>query len=276
VNTEVERVAVTLEERARIIEALRGLAGDIPEEVRNMATAVTANLLQIRERVQESVRQAQPALRQLARAQGNVHAWEILQPRVTELLAPRGWLLPLRTALSGAAQHIVEIADRKGIEEAEVAIMAELSGDACRRIIWGCLRHHPFQQWRDHLLLALQAHEKGHYLLAVPVWLLVFDGVAHAQLATVLRDDSIFAQMSRRRRESLLAALGRNDIWDGYMTAFVRALAEVGRSTKTMNSPNPVLNRHAILHGLDSQYGTEKRSVQCIVLLEGLSSGISL
>ncbi len=265
-----QRLAPTPEQCAQLLQALRA-AATLRSGIQETAAAVVATMRRVQAAVEEAGRRATPVLQRLAQLQANVAEWHEAQARAAELLAPRGWLLPLSTVRRGTAAKIIRIAESDGPDAAERALMQELTPEVCRQTVLDLLAHPAFQIWQEHLLAALDAHEEGKYVLAIPVWLLVFDGVAHAQLNSVLRDSSIFAQMTNAQRNDLLVAFGTEEFWQGYLTSLVVALGPVGRTTRVQ--ANPGLNRHVILHGRDPRYGTEKASVQCIVLLEGLSAG---
>lgn len=228
----------------------------------------------LQEEWRRAVEQANPFMQHVAQIQRNFAEWDSSQEKAAKLLAPHGWLLPLTIALNGGARRIIKIAETEGIEAADAELMRVLGAEECHRIVGDCAQDPAFALWRPHLAAAMGAHERGEYVLAIPVWLLVLDGVAHEHLASALARGSIFGQMSRRGRRKLLDAMSNERTWSAYMTAFVRAICAVSEARSDMARGNPVLNRHAILHGRDPDYGSRKQSVQCIVMLGALAAGV--
>lgn len=120
------------------------------------------------------------------------------------------------------------------------------------------------QRW--HIIeLAIQAHLRGEYVLSIPVLLAQVEGI-------IANNHNYSGWMSgkewQRQFESLLhealVLKGKNNAMRNFVTEILLANFVHGNSIPT--SPN----RHAILHGADTQYGTKANSLKLILLIENL------
>lgn len=115
---------------------------------------------------------------------------------------------------------------------------------------------------------ALQAHLEGKYNLSVPVFLLCVESVA------VTLDKPKKGHFGKPQREALVAATFNEDSQRGDLErATVRASAslfnEMLYGSWWHGDPiPPYLNRHAVLHGGDLEYGDEANSLRAMLLLD--------
>lgn len=117
------------------------------------------------------------------------------------------------------------------------------------------------------LTAALTAHQAGNYLLSIPAFLAQADGIAHDYLS-----EHFFrtGRWKQRLREFMHEAN-----LTGFASVMAIPLSEPGlirTPTNRLAEPAGILNRHQILHGLTSDYGTEMNSLKCIGLLDYLYS----
>lgn len=113
------------------------------------------------------------------------------------------------------------------------------------------------------LRAAFTAHANGHYALSVPVFLAQADGVCHDRI-----NASPF--MRERGKTSPRTASWARDSGSDMLNAFVHPLTEL-LPIAYNHSERPHgftgLNRHAVLHGEDSQYDTRVNSLKALSLL---------
>jgi len=112
------------------------------------------------------------------------------------------------------------------------------------------------------ILEAFAAYRNGHYILAIPVFLAQADGISE----DLLSKHFFIPSKSIPEAKKLLQ--------DGKITDYGRLLLDplvqsgtVRDHTHTLLSKTDYLNRHAIMHGIDLNYGTEINALKCISLL---------
>ena len=115
---------------------------------------------------------------------------------------------------------------------------------------------------------AVQAHLERRYALSVPALLLCVEAVA----VTLVKPKRGY--LGQKQREALVAVTFRGDAKTGDLErATLRASASLfnqmlyGRWLHGEPIP-PYLNRHAVLHGGDLEYGDEANSLRAILLLD--------
>jgi hypothetical protein len=197
-------------------------------------------------------------------AQQWISEWEESERRILELLAPRGWMISPTTSLH-EVHGLLALADTDGIGAVESALVAALTPTRCRGIVEDVFDRDSFLEWKDVLDQAIAAHEEGKYALSVPVWLLVFEGIWRVELGV----DGIFSRITKRRGAVVRTALphSRPRLRD----ALIRVIQTVAEQLALASTTTPDgLRRHVVLHGRDPKYGTEKASVQGILMLEAL------
>ncbi|HEY4299977.1 MAG TPA: hypothetical protein VGM73_03820 [Candidatus Didemnitutus sp.] len=107
---------------------------------------------------------------------------------------------------------------------------------------------------------ACGVHRSGQFALSIPVLLAQADGLSR---------DLIGAEyFTFRKTEPLLPALWEAVKDDWLSLAVLRGLSRQGRLRSTSERMRPgEFNRHAILHGIDRQYGNEQNSLKAISLV---------
>jgi len=109
---------------------------------------------------------------------------------------------------------------------------------------------------------AFSAYREGRYVLAIPVFLAQADGISEELLS-----EHFFTS-----RKSIAEAqrIALNGQLNGYERLLFDPLIHSGTirdHTATLAGKTGYLNRHAIMHGIDQNYGTEINALKCISLL---------
>ncbi|MDH5824216.1 hypothetical protein QFW77_14640 [Luteimonas sp. RD2P54] len=109
---------------------------------------------------------------------------------------------------------------------------------------------------------AFQAHREGRYSLSIPALLAQADGVIHdrhpqRQLFSRNRDVNLVEVLSKLPEEDMRAI---------FVAAFYVDIS-LTRRTKLLPPGFHGLNRHAVLHGIDPNYGTEINSLRAVSIL---------
>ena len=111
---------------------------------------------------------------------------------------------------------------------------------------------------------AFQAHRQGLYNLSVAVFLTQVDGLFYDRWLKSLffgKDRAEMAELIEQMPDGLTRALSRALLYDGWPLAMSRC--------KRAQQPDGFseLNRHQVLHGEVTDYGTEQNSLKAISLL---------
>lgn len=127
-------------------------------------------------------------------------------------------------------------------------------------------------RWSVHLKSALDAHKQKKYTLSVPMLLIVAEGVAgeYCRKNNIKVNRSKGGQKISKSLNSYVQkddTLTHIDLLDGAITSIIYKPTEQLKSSLSKK----VLNRHAILHGLNSNYGSMKTSLQAFMLIDMLS-----
>jgi hypothetical protein len=119
-------------------------------------------------------------------------------------------------------------------------------------------------QKRAHLLRsAFAAHQRGEFELSIPIFLIQADGFCYDQTGR---------QLFSKKDGGLGPVILTNDdpMGDSMLTPLVEPMPISARTDKLAGLPTN-LNRHAVLHGFSTDYGTKKNSCRCISLLVFIS-----
>jgi hypothetical protein len=108
---------------------------------------------------------------------------------------------------------------------------------------------------------AFQAHRQGHYNLSIPVLLAQADGVIHDR-----HQRQLFSKQRGANLTQILADLPDDDVRAIFIAAFYVDIP-LTRNTKHLPDGFDGLNRHSVLHGTDSNYGTEINSLRAVSIL---------
>ena len=117
------------------------------------------------------------------------------------------------------------------------------------------------------LTAAFVAYLTGDYLLSIPTFLAQADGVSYDYLS----ENFFRTQLWQQRLQDFMQEANLME----FSSVMVSPLYEPGllrTSTDRLPQMKGILNRHQILHGLTSNYGTEINSLKCIGLLDYLYS----
>ena len=173
-------------------------------------------------------------------------------------LAHRGWFLGPRmpvaaiprlgSAVEGmpnevdlaVAQHV-----RRQLDHIEAALIKTYP-----------LRAHLFQE-------AFGAHRESKYILSIPVFLKQADGIFYDRFGS-----SLFTKEGRGAVSAF-----RSEVTGRFFRAVLYPFTvdtPLWMHTATLNDTFEGLNRHQVLHGLTTDYGTELNSLKAISLLDNL------
>lgn len=178
--------------------------------------------------------------------------------RAVATLNKHGWCFDLEMPFD-SLWKLEEAIDEGKIAEAEDAL-CRYYGEQAPKIIETLRERYPHRA--KLLASALGAHQRGEYELAIPVFFTQADGICqeavHVQLCKI-----------KKKKEKVLARTEKA-IGDAVWAALMHPLTE--GSPLTMNesdrgSRSDALNRHLVLHGESTDYGTLKNSLQAIALL---------
>jgi len=116
------------------------------------------------------------------------------------------------------------------------------------------------------LVAAFRAHHSGDYALSVPAFLIQVDGISRELWrANFFRAGESNKSIDRMLRKGQVASLS---------PTLRRQLFERGsiRASSTQEGARCRFNRHAILHGNDTEFDREEYSLRCIALLDFMLS----
>lgn len=116
---------------------------------------------------------------------------------------------------------------------------------------------------------AFSAHRQRKYSLAIPVFLAQADGTCYELLGGKLF--SVDRRTHSPRAASKLHAVALNPISASLLSPLEIIGALIMNADEAARL-NPPLNRHEVLHGRSSNYGTRLNSLRCISLLGFLTS----
>lgn len=108
---------------------------------------------------------------------------------------------------------------------------------------------------------ALRGHRAGEYALSVPVMLAQADGIA-----VDLRRRQLYSKRADRGIGGLASGLPPGD-FDRVLWSVFQERTPLSDNTSDLPVGFDGLNRHAVLHGLDPDYGTEINSLKALSLL---------
>jgi hypothetical protein len=188
--------------------------------------------------------------------------------RALSELAPRGWLIS-PSLRAGAPVEILKSVEENGIDEVERQLVEVFDADFCEKALMACCDRPSFKRWESKLMRAMAAHRRGEYDLAIPIWLAATDRILSSELSTKdRRIDDVFTSVQKRGGRRIKEAFGTTGPWgEPLLDALIEVLRTFGRR-RDDESPNPVLRRHAIMHGEDPNFGSERDSIQCVLALE--------
>ena len=107
---------------------------------------------------------------------------------------------------------------------------------------------------------AFQAHKNKLYDLSVPIFLIQAEGIIRDKF-----EASVYSKAPEHQKkiQKALDHVGNGGFGSTFFTSLVSPLP-LSASTNSPSFKKTDLNRHAILHGLDSEYGNEINSLKAI------------
>jgi hypothetical protein len=199
-----------------------------------------------------------------------VETWEKTEREVFETLAPRGWLISPSSPMF-MSSHVLRALQEQGVDEVENQLLKLYDADECERIVQSFSDRPSFSRWREKFSRAMAAHRRGEYDLAVPIWLIAVEGILSEELSreTGKPVDNIYTLSAKKNGRYIRGPFLEEELkGDWFLEGMVRVIQTFGQQASRSSGHLPVLNRHRIMHGQDACFGTEKDSVQCILLLE--------
>ncbi|WP_459693903.1 hypothetical protein [Achromobacter xylosoxidans] len=185
-----------------------------------------------------------------------------LPPRTQKallLLGQHGWYLDPMMPMSALWRITNEFADEKHAD-AEASLAAYFE-DAVARIEKSISEKFPH---RRHIFqAAFAAHNRGEYVLSVPVLLAQADGICKESV-----NQYLFIK-NRKDKRPQTAIYVEQFAADAYMAAILSPLAAslpIAASESERHEGFVALNRHTVLHGDSLDYGTRVNSLKAISL----------
>lgn len=242
----------------------------------------TASLAEFKENIDRLVSTiCEPMLvagQQVARIAPYLQEAESLR-ELNDLLAPHGWFIPpsvdaeMRSAIR---KLMVEEEDSRG---AVATLVEHCDGELSQRIVDRACDCWAMKDRASLLRDALLAHKEGKYTLSVPVLLSQTEGAYVGWLTAVgERPRTPFDCKEVKRLESIAGILTLSEMMLYVcLCAFSRAIPE--QLAASVNSPAALaaqkrrfplgfLSRHAILHGIDKDYGTRENSSKALFVID--------
>lgn len=250
-----------------VMAAMLGLPAqaDLNDILRNAAQ----NVIPAMKRAVDSglivfLKRASQYAKELAQVMERNELWNDEERRLFAILVPRGWLLSPDVP-AGLLPLLLQKREREGIRAVDRTLVKVYNPRFCTQMIRASYGRPAFALWRATFEKALRAHRRREFALAIPIWLSALDGIVGAELGA----DKIYTRVTRKKAaENLKASLrsGPDDFDDQLSTAWVDVLAGVATSVGRGKVP-AILNRHAVLHGAKPRIGTERDSIQGVLLL---------
>jgi hypothetical protein len=91
-------------------------------------------------------------------------------------MAPLGWVIRFDYTLREAAT-MLHTYSSQGAEAVEAQLIADFRQVSASGAVTALLRDPALRDWRPVLTMAGQAHDRGEWQLAIPVWLIATEGV---------------------------------------------------------------------------------------------------
>lgn len=248
------------------------------EQLRNTTARATGGFEQMRKMTERAIAGAEQTRKMMARASAAFSRMLAELPlnlrRVQPYLAEKGWYLSgeVPIPLLARVADMVARGDDNGVE----SIMQEFAQSRIEATLKEIKERWPLRV--PVLEDAFGAHRQGTYTLSIPAMLAQADGICFDILGTQL-----FGTKPKKALARVVDAqtvLSRRIPLDPIVDLFLEPLrtpssvAENTRNRDTKRAKNPSygpLNRHAVLHGLQPDYGSEPNSLRAIMLIDYLA-----
>ena len=218
---------------------MKGIAGDLAASLRPVALLAAKGLTEAMRYNDEREREAQQALYEMG--------WWMPHSATMDLVG-QVWRLALAGDATGVRQTMNE---------------ASHSREFVRQVKNGWMRHSVFAERRRFILDGLADHQRGRYRVSIPTLLPHLEGIAVAAFAPGKKD----AKMKSIIREAA-------PTYDQVMgDAIVSAVTMLWDSEGFDGPPGGrALNRHRILHGRSTGFGSEANSTRLLYTFDLLAS----
>lgn len=208
----------------------------------------------------------------LAEALEEIKLLTKVSPKFGAILYSLDW--PPPTDFSPAEMmEVVRLVSGLSQEEARRAIdrlmLRRYGKQRLRRLLWEWKDERWLQRRFPILESVVEAHIEKKYWLSVPALLPQIEGI-------VAEHEKYVGHLTRRDWETLLQRVLDDEYshsYDRYIREFM-LLAVLARWQHGVDPPSE-LNRHAILHGRDTEYGRATVSLKAILLFDYLQKAIS-
>ena len=190
------------------------------------------------------------------------------EQRALRVLAPRGWLIS-PSLVAGAPRQILAVIDTEGVDALEQRLIDLFDADRCAAILEKLNDRPAFDRLKPKFVKVIRAYADGDKDVALALLLIASDGIIREELSI----SDVFTAIARKktvvRIERELGAERHPGVH-----GLIKVLKTFGRQRDV--TPNPVLRRHAILHGEDPDFGSRRDVIQCILALETLHTYLGL
>lgn len=236
-----------MQERGKLSFTIPGF----PVELRQQIAALS-------EQIDESNRRFSVNLAEMAK---NMVRFQEGFPEQIRILAQNGWFISSWHTPLAAIYPAADLFRTGSVTEGHKQMCAHFS--RFRKDIEDALTK-SFPDRRRILQKAFQAHDAGDYELSVPVFLAQADGIAERILGA-----SIYSRKRDlvNRVGDLITNIAREELEDSLLRVALEPLPLTASTGSPAYRPG-ALNRHEILHGINTEYATELNSYRAISWLQ--------
>lgn len=276
-NTSEIKISYDITRLVRNLDMLRQFSSGV-------AMAVAANIGRIQGVLLQTNEAVEPILREVAQFQKTqlpqliefarqfvegIEKWEENERIFVAHLAQRGWLLSPSDSIQTWFKLRKAIKEH-GIDAVESQLVQLYDPDACERMLKECVDRPSYKAWEAKFQRAMAAHRRGEFDLAIPIWLMAAEGILSAELSRDgRRIDNVYTLVKRKNGRYIRDAfVDTSSKGEAFLDGMIEVLRLFGRHSSQLESGTSILHRHSIMHGNDPNFGTEKDSIQCILLLE--------
>jgi hypothetical protein len=252
-------------------QGLAKLALEVSDVVHGLAGALRgdAGLRKAWEEIEKSfetfqrnlVEQLRPVSEKFAEFARALEEYNSLHEELSNMLASRGWIVIPLVPLD-LLRYIKSVAsvNPDGVDQ----LLVEFYRSKVPQYASELLDYDACREWVDKIQHAFDAHTEQLYDLAIPMWLIIIDGVARqvAQDKGFKLYQTVGTLAAYRKRVRKITKTS-SIFGEPYQEALLQVLYLMSRGTKA-HQPEQGVNRHLILHGLDPNFGSERESIQCL------------
>ena len=248
-----------------------GMGIKIDPATSELLAALAASVKELNTKAAEAGRQINAKLAtNLAKLRESARKFKTGLPGKLKILAMNGWFIYGFRTPSQAIYPVASLFEAGRIEEGNQAmcwhfnnVLSDIETDLIKR----------FPKRELILKKAFAAHRSSDYELSIPVLLAQADGIARDVIAKEITGFSIYSKREDFRREVEIfikkfaeQALFGSDILD---VVLIKMPLNVSEGNPILTAE--VLNRNAILHGINTSYPTELNSCRAVSWLDYVS-----